>query len=188
MSQTTIYRIKGMHCASCASIIESTLRKAEGVSAAEVNYATETAKLHFDEKATSLEKLSRKIEPLGYSIQSPTAEAMGMSEEEHAAHLGIGQSKAEKLKELSAMKIKVLSIMPLAVISIFIMTLEIVGGIKAPMTISLIMATYALFVVGIPYLMGVWRFLKTGHANMDTLIGIGTSTAYIYSLFAAEKY
>jgi len=44
------------------------------------------------------------------------------------------------------------------------------------------MATYTLFVVGQPYLLGVYRFLRYGKANMDTLIGIGTLAAYIYSV------
>src|SRR3989338_11522677 len=44
------------------------------------------------------------------------------------------------------------------------------------------MATYMLFVVCKPYLMGFYRFLRYGKANMDTLIGIGTSAAYLYSV------
>jgi len=47
----------------------------------------------------------------------------------------------------------------------------------------LIMATYTLIFIGWPYLLGIYRFVRYGRANMDTLIGIGTSTAYIYSLF-----
>lgn len=44
-----------------------------------------------------------------------------------------------------------------------------------------VMATYVLFVIGKQYLVAIWRFIRYGHANMDTLIGIGTSVAYIYS-------
>src|SRR3989344_1263106 len=44
-----------------------------------------------------------------------------------------------------------------------------------------LMATYVLFVVGKPYLLGVYRFFRYGKANMDTLIGIGTVAAYLYS-------
>ena len=43
------YKIKGMHCASCAGIIEKTFKKSVGVQSAEVNYGTETAKIIFDE-------------------------------------------------------------------------------------------------------------------------------------------
>ena len=77
-----------MHCASCASIIEKTLKKKKGVQSVEVNYGTETAKVSHDHAMVSAEEISKSIEPLGYSLVLPTAEEMGMSPEEHAAHLG----------------------------------------------------------------------------------------------------
>jgi Cu2+-exporting ATPase/Cu+-exporting ATPase len=121
-----------------------------------------------------------------------SASDMGMSESEHAEHLGLNQSKKEKLAEIKDMKTKVISAIPMAVISISIMVWDMLALYKfAPemnevfknffMYLLPIMATYTLFVVGKPYLLGFYRFLRTGHANMDTLIGIGTSAAYLYS-------
>jgi Cu2+-exporting ATPase/Cu+-exporting ATPase len=196
MDHKATYRIKGMHCASCAGIIEKTFRKADGVTTAEVNYATETAKVAFDPAKTAPERLSKLIEPLGYSLSipsAPTAEEMGMSPSEHAAHLGIGQSKSEKLAEIADMRSKVRSVLPLAAFSAFVMAWDFLVQIKAvPVMPAIweelfhhllpIMATYTLFVVGKPYLLGVYRFLRYGAANMDTLIGIGTSAAFLYSL------
>jgi Cu2+-exporting ATPase/Cu+-exporting ATPase len=186
------YKIKGMHCASCAGIIERTFKKTEGVSSAEVNYATEGAKVSFDETKTSPEKLSEKIEHLGYSLVTPTAKEMGMSASEHAVHTGIGQSKNEKLQELTDMKKKLTVAIPLAAISVFVMAWDILSLYNVvPMMSPLIktffnnllplMATYILFVVGKPYLLGFYRFLRYGKANMDTLIGLGTSAAFLYS-------
>jgi len=63
-----IYKIKGMHCASCAGIIERTFKKVEGVSVAEVNYGTEDVKLIFNETKVKVRDLSKKIESFGYSI------------------------------------------------------------------------------------------------------------------------
>ena len=58
--QSQTYRVKGMHCASCAGIIEKTFKKTEGVHSAEVNYGTETTKISFDENlSNSLILLSR---------------------------------------------------------------------------------------------------------------------------------
>jgi Cu2+-exporting ATPase/Cu+-exporting ATPase len=192
------YRIKGMHCASCASIIEKTLKKTSGVDSVEVNYATETAKITHDESKTNISHLSKKIEPLGYSIAMPTADEMGMSASEHAAHLGLNQSKQEKLAEIRDMKKKVMLAIPLAVISIFIMAWDILAQYGQVPEMGLIlksffqyllplMATYMLFVVGKPYLLGFYRFLRYGKANMDTLIGIGTVVAYLYS-FAVTAF
>ncbi len=186
------YQIKGMHCASCASIIEMAFKETEGVASAQVNYGTETAKVSFDQSKTSVEALSKKIEPYGYSIIMPTAEEMGMSTDEHAAHTGIGQSKKEKLKEIAEQKTMVMSAIPLAIVSIFAMTWETLAQFnlvaQQPFAVAEffshllpIMATYVLFVVGKPYLLGMYRFLRYGKANMDTLIGLGTSVAFLYS-------
>lgn len=189
-----IFKIKGMHCASCASIIEKTLKKVEGVNSIEVNPGTEKAKIDFDSNLVSLDLLSKKIEPLGYTIinSEKEAESMEMTPDEHAAHMGINQSKNEKLDEIKEQKTKVFSSVPLAIISLFIMTWDILAKLKIVFPMSSIvesffhhllpvMATYMLFVVGKPYLVGFYRFLKFGRANMDSLIGIGTTVAYVYS-------
>ena len=192
MDNTTTFKIMGMHCASCAAIIEKSLKKIDGVSSVEVNYGTESAKIAFDKQKIALQDLSKKIEPLGYSLEMRDATAMGMINDEHAAHIGTSQSKSEKLSELKDMKAKVVSVIPLATISIIIMAWEgltrvgLIGGMPAIlsglfMALLPLMATYTLFVVGNPYLLGVYRFLRYGKANMDTLIGIGTSAAFLYS-------
>jgi Cu2+-exporting ATPase/Cu+-exporting ATPase len=210
MNQHKIYKVKGMHCASCAGIIERTFKKVEGVEKAEVNYGTESAKVDFDESKITPEVLSKKIEPLGYSlyienkeknnhhnIQANTstmlsASKMGMTEDEHKSHLGLSQSKKEKLVELKDMRTKLYSAIPVAIISLFIMAWEIFSkySLVPPMGKTIeeffhhllpLFATYILFVVGKPYLLGFYRFLRFGKANMDTLIGIGTTVAYLYS-------
>src|SRR3989339_1550613 len=90
------------------------------------------------------------------------------------------------------MKIKVMSAIPLAVFSIFVMGWDILAEYNLASSMSFtikeffhhllpLMATYTLFVVGKPYLLGFYRFLRYGKANMDSLIGIGTVAAYLYS-------
>jgi len=187
-----------MHCASCAGIIEKTFKKTAGVQSAEVNYGTETAKLALDPEKVTPQQLSQKIAKFGYSLVTETAEGMGMSPDEHAAHTGIGQSKKEKLAEIKAMKAKVISAIPLAILSIFVMGWDILAGYGSVPEMSYtvgeffhhllpLLATYTLFVVGKPYLLGFYRFLRYGKANMDTLIGIGTVAAYLYS-FAVTAF
>ena len=197
-----------MHCASCAGIIEKTFKMIEGVNFAEVNYGTEKAKVAFDQSKTNAQELSKKIEPLGYSLAldqvmshdhgGQSAEEMGMSADEHAAHLGLNQSKKEKLAEVADMKIKVLFAIPLALFAALVMGWDILAEYKvvAEMSYTIeeffhhllpIFATYILFVVGKPYLLGFYRFLRYGKANMDTLIGIGTTAAFLYS-FAVTAF
>ncbi len=207
--KTKIYRVKGMHCASCSSIVERTVKKIEGVEDVSVNVGTENAKIIFDSNKTNPEHFNTKLEPLGYSLiddsqenhdnhKNMSADEMGMSESDHAQHLGLNQTKKEKLAEIKDMKTKVISAIPLAVISVFVMTWDILAQYNlVPMmsnTISEffhhllpIIATYVLFVVGKPYLLGFYRFLRYGKANMDSLIGIGTVFAFIYS-FAVTAF
>jgi len=197
-----IYRVKGMHCASCAGIIEKTFKKTDGVQSVEVNYGTEKAKITFDQSKTNAQALSKKIEPLGYSLvldqemsndyHGQSASEMGMSADEHTMHSGLNQSKKEKLAEVADMKTKVISAIPIAILAILVMGWDILAqyGIVGEMSYMVkefshhllpILATYILFVIGKPYLLGFYRFLRYGKANMDTLIGIGTSAAFLYS-------
>ncbi len=187
MKPYKIYRVKGMHCASCSSIIERTVGKIEGVEEVSVNNVTEQAKIALSDSSISLEELNEKITPLGYALES-----VEINHDMHAEHLGFGSTRAEKLKELASMRIEVFSALPIAVLSIFIMSWEILGvyNLVTPMSevtfeffhhLLPILATFILITLGKPYLIGVYRFFRYGKANMDTLIGLGTSVAFLYS-------
>jgi Cu+-exporting ATPase len=208
-----VYRVKGMHCASCASIIERTVKKIDGVSEISVNSGTENAKIAFDDSKINVADFNTKLEPLGYSLilkdaspvsgregsqRGSAADGMGMTENEHAEHLGLNQSKKEKLAEIKDMKSKVMWAIPIAIFSVLVMGWEILAkySVVGEMSYTLeeffhhlmpILATYILFVIGKPYLLGFYRFLRYGKANMDTLIGMGTLTAFIYS-FAVSAF
>ena len=191
-----------MHCASCSLTIERTLKKLDGVESVDVSYGTEKAKIQFDESKIDAAKMSKAIDPLGYSLieeEAPkttmnmSAASMGMSESEHAEHLGLNQTKKEKLAELHQMKNMVWSAIPLAVFSLFLMTWELLAQFRIVPEMSYVLeeffhhllpifATYMLFVVGKSYLLGLYRFIRYGKANMDTLIGLGTVAAFVYSL------
>lgn len=179
-----IVQIKGMHCASCSNIIEKTLKKIHGVESAEVNYGTEKANVAFDPVKTSLSDMSKHIEPLGYSIL--------ISQNNHAEHLGLNQTKQDKLNEIRKLKSQVLTSIPFLIFSIFVMGWDTLTQFtlapEMPKIFSTfahhllpILATYILFTAGKPYIIGVYRFLRFGNANMDTLIGIGTIVAFLYS-------
>ena len=188
--------IKGMHCASCANIIERTLKDSPGVSATQVNYGTEKAKISFDSEKTDLAALSKKLGPLGYSLLIPEDESDETTNDSgshhNSDHGGGDRSKQAKLAELKSMKNTLKIIIPLALISILIMSWEILARFElvaeVPMAVMgffnhllPIMAAYTLFVAGRPYLLGLYRFLRYGRANMDTLIGLGTLVAFLYS-------
>ena len=173
-----------MHCASCASIIERTLSKTEGVKKIEVNFAIETARVDFDEQKITLELMNAKIKNLGYVLLPVNEGINGPARE---------IKKDDKERELLGQKRKVQFVFPLAILVFFFMMWDIASQVwtflpKLPVSmevynaLAMILSTIVLFWVGRPFLLGVVRFVRYGAANMDTLIGIGTLSAYLYSV------
>ncbi|MFA6300758.1 MAG: heavy metal translocating P-type ATPase [Candidatus Paceibacterota bacterium] len=196
MNTPKTYWVKGMHCASCANIVERTIKKIDGVESISVNNGNENASISFDENKTNKELFNKKLEPLGYALHdvhsTMSAEETGMGEDEHRVHLGLSQSKDEKLAELKDMRKKIISVIPLAGISILVMGWDILASFNLVSEMSPVlgkffyylfplMAVYTFFAVGGPYLMGIYRFARYGKANMDTLVGMGTGVAFLYS-------
>lgn len=177
---TKTLKVRGIHCASCSSIIERTIKKIDGVETIEVNSGTENAKISFDENKTNIQEFNKKIELIGYSF---------IVNQDN-------QPKSEKFTELKDMENKLLSLIPIVIISLFVMSWDIFAKFNFIAEMSYfwseffhhllpILATYTLFVVGKPYLLGLYRFLRYGKANMDTLIGLGTSVAFIFSFIVS---
>jgi len=182
MKQKT-FDVNGMHCASCASVITRKLKKLSGVSSCEVNFGTETANVTFDDTATDLAAMNNEVEKFGYKLSEKLEMGHDMSKM-------MTSPKDEKIAELAILKRNTIISLPLVLISAFIMVWEIVGGVpKDAMEffhhILPIMASVSLFIVGTPYLMGVVRFIKYRVANMDTLVGLGTSVAFLYSFIVS---
>ncbi len=182
--------ISGMHCASCVLRIEKTIGKQPGVQDVAVNFATKEARMTIDPSLTNVGALSEIIKPFGYELHPRAHEMkhdtskMGMVGHDHAK---VSAAETEALRN------NVMRVMPLVAISAGMMIWEILSesmGLVPMLPYDVeeffhhllpIMATYTLFVIGRPYLRGLWMFLRRGVADMDSLIGIGTVTAFIYS-------
>ncbi len=187
-----------MHCASCAAIITKEIEKLDGVEKVDVQFASEKARLSIDPQKITVQDMNGALEKLGYSFEDTLAidhaeHLPNTPTEDHRHHSGIGQSKKEKETEFLAMQTKMQFVLPVALITFILMmwdiaakTLSFIPNLPLPMelfnVLSFVLATITLFWVGQPFLKGVTRFLRYGAANMDTLIGIGTLTAYIYSV------
>jgi len=183
-------KIKGMHCASCAAIITNKVSKLSGVDSITVNFATEKALVSFNGDGVSIQQMNNEIEKLGYTFVD---EKRSKVTENHTMQAGINESKAEKIKELLIMKTKTQFVFPISLLVFFLMMWEIgsklfssIPNLPLPMslfnTISMVLSSVVLFWVGQPFLQGVVKFFKYRVANMDTLIGIGTLVAYLYSI------
>lgn len=171
---TKTYPIKGMHCASCVRLIEKALGKTPGVSSAVVNLATEKATVIYDEKSCSENDISSAVASIGYKII--TGHEVISEQEE----------KQQKQKELNRLKIKVF-------VSLFLGGLILWGSFPGLMDFSpeilksfyiqLILATPVQFWAGWDFYKATIPALKHRTANMDTLVALGTTVAYLYSAF-----
>ncbi len=162
-------QIVGMHCASCAIKIEKTLKKSAGVKSSVVNYAAEKAFVEYDEEKTKEESIENIIKKLGYRVAKPD----------------IREGEKTKLKEIASLKKKflagILLSLPVFVFS-FPEFFSFVPSFFNNNWILLVLTTPVQFWIGWQFYTGSWTSLKNKSADMNTLIAVGTSAAYFYSL------
>lgn len=175
-SERTSLVISGMHCSSCASIIERQLKKVPGVAEAKVNFASEKASVLYDTGSAKVDDLIKAVEKAGYK-------GMLASSEDSQA-----QTKRQ-LSEIRGQWKKFLFSLVLSSPMIYFMFLDFFGflpGGKALLPyigiVSFILATPVQFITGASFYKGMISALKMRTFNMDSLIAIGTSVAYFYSV------
>ena len=160
--------IRGMHCASCAKIIENSVSKVKGIKKVTVNFATEKAYIEFNEKIATIGRIVEAIKDAGYS-----------AEEENG--LGIDGEREIREKEIRELKNHFLISLVLTA-PIILMSMFIKGVVPYEVEIQFILATVVQFFIGFRFYKGMFAAIKNKAANMDTLIAIGTTTAYLYSV------
>ena len=184
---TRSYNVKGMHCASCSAIVTKKLSKVEGVHQVNVNLATEKATLEFDGNALTPEALNEVVNKYGYFLEvEPSPAAL------RAAAPDSTRKREEKERELHTQLRKVQFALPVALVVFLLMMWDIGSMVfhalphlpisMEPLNILLLLvSTWMVFRTGAPFLHGIVMFFRSGAASMDTLIGIGTVTAWLYS-------
>ena len=162
-----IYPVSGLSCAGCAAGVQKLLREQRGVITADVNFATTSASIEFDPKETNPENLRRAVHDLGYELLI-SSEKKEQEEQERKAY---GKLKNKTIIALaSAAIVMALSMTPLM-------------HHKASGWMMLILSSFTLFFCGSRFFTGALKQLKHRSSNMDTLVALSTSTAYIFSLF-----
>lgn len=181
-TQRLTLAIYGMHCASCALIIERFLKKAPGVIQANVNFASEKAIVMYDSSAGTSDALLQTIQKAGYQgtlISEGVAVNEGAKhshEMNHVFHLFL-RSFMLSLPMLYFMLLDFMLVLPGRS-----MLLPYIG------IISLLLTTPVQFWIGAGFYKSMWAALRMRTFNMDSLIAIGTSTAYFYSLINLINY
>jgi P-type Cu+ transporter len=178
-TQSIVLRVRGMHCAACALLINKLLAKQPGILQAEASFGAERVKLTFDPARISLVQMDDFLHKLGYDLIRP--------DEEQADPESIARHR--KQEQLSAKRRVWLAFAISIPIIVYYMAVHIfnlkhvheIFGIDLNY-IYWIMSTWVQFAVGWPFYRNSWSALRAGSANMDVLVVLGTTAAYLYSM------
>lgn len=156
-------QIEGMHCISCANIIESTLKKLEGIKDCNVNFLLKSAYIEFDKDKINLKKIEKKIKEIGYKVK-----------------------KNEKFDDLKRrFLISLIFSIPLFYFSMGIhLGLPSIAFFNKNNLIFQFIFTFIILISGFNiFKNGIISFFKTKKSTMDTLISLGVGSAFLYSFF-----
>ena len=168
--------ITGMTCANCAATVERALCRTEGVTGASVNYATERAVVELSRGGPTLEDLSIAVERVGYGVLQ--ADPDELDDIEAAARQRELQNQTRKFW------IGVGFAGPLFVLSMardfgFLGSWAYAHWVN---WLMFVLASPVQVYVGWDYYVGGWKALRAGSANMDLLVALGSTVAYVYSV------
>ncbi|MFW5703996.1 MAG: heavy metal translocating P-type ATPase [Patescibacteria group bacterium] len=198
MKQT--FPIVGMHCASCKALIEEMVRDVGGVQKVSVNYASEKMTVEYDESQTDISQIKKAVASAGsYELIEDTMGKNVLASPPEAAQLKTDKSKrvegsdkfqdqplseadqrrAQRYKNLR----NTVAIIGLATLPFWAMMIAMLTGIPfhLDMTFQFLLATPILFWGGKDIFHSAWSAARARATNMDTLIAIGTFTAWAYS-------
>ncbi len=168
------FTIGGMHCATCALTIHDSLLEVPGVSDAKVNFALGKAVVDYDASVANEGQLRRAVEDAGYKVlevEGVIAEQLARQKEIHEGYV--------------TLVLAAVFTIPVLVIA---MTFDFwPAGIMDPLArnyLLLVLAAPVQFYAGLRYYKGTYRAIRNRRANMDTLVVMGTSAAWIYSFFS----
>ncbi len=166
------FSVKGMHCASCIRLTERALKKTQGVHDAVVNFASEKATVTYDDTVCTPAELADSIVKIGYKLEL-TEKSEDIQEK-------------EKRKELAVLKNKVIASLiagGLILWGSFPGLMNTAPVIFKNFYVQLLLATPIQFWAGYEFYRATIPALRHRTANMDTLVALGTTVAYLYSVF-----
>ena len=198
IADTLEFPVTGMTCASCQARVERALRKVDGVLDANVNLATERATVEYAPGVADWAALKAAVEAAGYGVVEPATEELEEHEDVEAA-----TRRAEVADKRRKLLVAIAFGLPLFLISMAqdfrlidpwwwgtARMMEHTAGmgehhqanLNALNWLFLALATPVQFYSGADFYRNAWRALRHRSANMDTLIALGSSAAYFYSL------
>ncbi len=179
MMETVNLRLKGMGCASCATQIEQAIQGVPGVEECIVNFSAEQARVKYNPRKTELDRIQTAVSDAGYTAE-PLQE-LGMRDIDAEQ-----QSRQAEQQELQRKVIFGGIISTILVIG----SLPMMTGIAWPFIpdwlhhpwVQFVLTTPVFIWCGKSFFVGAWKSFKHHHADMNTLVALGTGSAYLYSL------
>ncbi|MDA1190263.1 MAG: heavy metal translocating P-type ATPase [Candidatus Poribacteria bacterium] len=175
---TETYPVIGMHCANCSGTIQRTLlRRVDGVTEADVNYASERATVTYDPSVASREAIFAAIRRVGYDVVEASPDDSLEDSEEQAR-------EAEIVDQQRKFLVGVAFAAPLFLLSMA-RDFHLIGMWSHALWVNALMwglATPVQFYTGWDYYVGGFKSVRNRSANMDVLVAMGSSAAYFYSL------
>ncbi|MBD2503751.1 heavy metal translocating P-type ATPase [Anabaena azotica] len=175
-------KLRGMSCASCAKNVEDAILSVPGVQECNVNFGAEQATIKYDANTTDLQVIQDAVSAAGYA-------AIPLQEQ----NLMLGEDDAEKRYRLQESRNLQRKVTVGGIISavLFIGSLPMMTGLNLPLIPAwlhnpwwqLLLTTPIQFWCGYSFYTNSWKAFQRHTATMDTLIALGTSAAYFYSLF-----
>jgi Cu+-exporting ATPase len=172
------FGVTGMTCASCVGHVEKALKEVKGVVSVNVNLATEKATVEYDASQTGLDDFKKAVEEAGYGMGEVVTEAMPAADT-------VSESNR---REIRTLRNKLVFAGVIGAYMLLVALSEFTGN-WLPSAFSnryllWVLATPVQFWAGWQFYRGAWGALRHKTANMNTLIAVGTSAAYLYSVAA----
>ncbi|WP_413376449.1 heavy metal translocating P-type ATPase [Alkalihalobacillus sp. 1P02AB] len=168
-------QIEGMTCAACAIRIEKALSRIEGVFSANVNYALERSTVTYNPKVVGSQRFAEVIKKLGYH-------ALNKEEEKEKEALKLKAYK-NQLRLFSFSLFLTLPLFWTMITHFHFLSILYIPQILTDPFVQFMLATPVQFIVGAPFYVGAYHALRSKSANMDVLVALGTSAAYLYSVY-----
>ncbi|MEO0932536.1 MAG: heavy metal translocating P-type ATPase [Cyanobacteria bacterium J06641_2] len=180
---TTTLKLRGMSCASCANSIEETINSVPGVSECNVNFGAEQATVKYNPQKAGIKQIQDAVLSAGYSATPLQEQEMITGEDD--------DDKASREAESRDLRRKLIVGGVISLILIF-GSLPMMTGLELSFIpawlhnswLQLTLTAPVQFWCGYRFYTGAWKAFKRHGATMDTLIALGTSAAFFYSLFA----
>ena len=186
--KTQTFAIEGMTCASCAQTIEKAVGKLSGVDKASVNLATEKMQVSYNPSAISVSDVTGAVSNSGYAAVLETTDTQDNSRAEKR------EKKEKRMKQLlNRFGISIIFTIPVLIIHMGPMVGMPLPNIVDPMinafnfSLLQLILTLPIMVVSWEYFQKGFKTLFKGHPNMDSLIALGTASAFVYSLAATIR-